>query len=193
MRLTATAFAFLTLAFHWAHGQAPIVVTARNVKVEKIEPTFNSTPQFNVQGTTEKRMAPLKWLEIEVAFEVKDVELVDELTLKYDVLINGRLCPGEVTHINIPKGRDRYSVIYMSPRNLDRLTGGKPVTPGTVDNIWVTLSRQGQSLGVFSWKEKDKTRGVPNLPQTAGMLSPKSETPFQVLWWDRYEAVKPSR
>jgi hypothetical protein len=24
-----------------------------------------------------------------------------------------------------------------------------------------------------------------------GMLVPKSETPFQVLWWDRYEAVKP--
>jgi hypothetical protein len=113
---------------------------------------------------------------------------VDELTFKYDVLINGKLCPGEITHINIPKGQPRYSVIYISPRSLDRITGGKLLNAGMIDNIWVTISRQGQALAISSLKDKGKP--VPNLPQNPGMLSPKSETPFQVLWWDRYEAVK---
>jgi hypothetical protein len=149
-----------------------------------------TTPEFRVSLTTEKRAEYLKWFEIEVEFEVKGIELVDELTLRYDVLINGKLCPGEITHINIPKGRPRYSVMYISPRNLDRITAGKLLNPGMIDNIWVTISRQGQALAIGSLKDKGKP--VPNLPQVPGMLSPKSDTPFQVLWWDRYEAVKPA-
>ena len=80
--------------------------------------------------------------------------------------------------------------MYISPRNLDRMTGGKPLSPALIENIWITISKQGQVLVVSSWK--DKTKPVPNLPQLPGMLSPKSDTPFQVLWWDRYEAVKPA-
>jgi len=114
-----------------------------------------------------------------------------ELTFKYDVLMNGRLYPGEITYVNIPKGRDRYSVMYMSPRNIDRITGGKQLNAAMIENIWVTISKQGQVLALSSFKEKGKL--VPNLPQTTGMLLPKSETPFHILWWDRYETVKPSR
>ncbi|MEQ1850966.1 MAG: Amuc_1102 family pilus-like protein [Chthoniobacteraceae bacterium] len=192
MRLLVTAFTFFTLALHWAQGQVPVVVTARNVELTKIQPAAITTPDFTVKFTEPKRAEFLKWFEIEVEFEVKGIELVDELTFKYDVLINGKLCPGEVSHINIPKGKPRYSVMYISPRNLDRITGGKLFTAAMLDNIWVTISRQGQALAITSLKGKSLT--VPNLPQTAGMLSPKSETPFQVLWWDRYEAVKlPSR
>jgi hypothetical protein len=58
-----------------------------------------------------------------------------------------------------------------------------------IDNIWVTISKQGQALAISSFKDKN-SRAVPNLPQIPGLLTPKSETPFSVLWTDRYEAVK---
>jgi hypothetical protein len=112
--------------------------------------------------------------------------MVDELTMEYLVSINGKLCPGEVTMVNIPKGRTRYSIMYISPRNLDRLTGGKQFNAGMVDNIWISISKQGQKLAEKALVPK----AVPNLPRLTDMLSTKSDTPFHPLWWDRYEAVR---
>lgn len=189
MRFFVPFFALLATLASGASAQVATVVGPRNVKIEKILPAFVTTPEFQFTGTV-KRSVYLKWFEMEVEFGIEGVELVDELTFKYDVLVAGKLYFGEVTHVNIPKGRDRYSVMYISPRNLDRMTGGKPLSPALIENIWVTISKQGQVLTVSAWK--DKTKPVPNLPQLPGMLSPKSDTPFQILWWDRYEAVKPA-
>jgi hypothetical protein len=133
-----------------------------------------------------------KWLEIEAEFQVDGVEIIDELTFKFDVLLSGKLYTGEITHINIPKGRERYTIMYISPRNLERITEGKPLNPSMIGNVWVTILRQGQMLAISSMKDKGKP--VPNMPVVTGMLSPKAETPFAPLWSDRYEAVKlPSR
>jgi hypothetical protein len=56
-------------------------------------------------------------------------------------------------------------------------------------NVWVTVKKQGQKLAEKSLKPG----AVRNLQETPGALVPRSETPFQVLWWDRYEAVKTTR
>ena len=160
-------------------------VTKNNIKINKIAPAVVSTPEYGV-SIPNKRSEALKWFEIEVEFEVKGVELVDELTFQYTVMINGKLCPGEVTHVNIPKGNSRYSVMYISPRSLDRITGGKALNQGMIENIWVKVSKSGQLLGEDALKKAP----LPNLPQVPDQLVKKSDTPFQVLWWDRYEAVK---
>jgi hypothetical protein len=172
-----------------AYAQAPAVVTARDIKIEKISPSVTTSPQFQVSNTTDKRATYLKWLEIEVEFSVDRVELVDELTFEYIVEVGGKLCPGEITHVNIPKGNSHFSVMYMAPRSLDRLTGNKPLTQAMIGNMWVTIKKQGQTLATKSLQP-----GQPkNLQQFPGLLVPRSETPFQVLWWDRYEAVKAPR
>ena len=189
MKILAFAFAALSTAALGA-PLVPVAVTSKNVKIEKIQPAVVGTPEFMVTQTTTKRSQAQKWLEIEVEFEVTGVEMVDELTFKFDVLLNGKLCTGEITHINIPKGRDRYTIMYVSPRNIERITDGKPLNPAMIMNAWVTILRQGQTLAVSSMK--GKTVPIPNLPLTPGMLSPKAETPFAPLWSDRYEAVKPS-
>jgi hypothetical protein len=182
--LTLCAAAIFTVS---ANAQAPAVVTARDIKIDKISPAVNTSPEFTVRNTTDKRAEYLKWLEIEVEFTVDRVELVDELTFEYLVEINGRLCPGEITHVNIPKGK-RYSVMYVSPRSIDRLTNNKPLNAGMIGNMWVKVKKQGQVL-----TEKSLQTGTPkNLQQFPGLLVPKSETPFQVLWWDRYEATRPA-
>ena len=189
MKTFAFAFAALSMVSFGAPSAVPAAITMKNVKIEKILPAIVGTPEFTVTSTTAKRSQAQKWMEIEVEFAVEGVELIDELTFKFDVLISGKLYPGEITHVNIPKGRERYTIMYISPRNLDRITGGKQLTQGMIENVWITISKQGQALAISSLKDKN-TKGVPNLPQFPGLLTPKSETPFSVLWSDRYEAVK---
>lgn len=189
MKILAFTFAALSTAAFAAPSAVPAAVTARNVRIEKILPAVVGTPEFTIANTPPKRSQLQKWLEIEVEFAVEGVELIDELTFKFDVKMNGKLYPGEVTHVNIPKGKDRFTVMYLSPRNLERITDGKPLNAGMIENIWITISKQGQALAISSLKDKN-VKVVPNLPQFPGMLTPKSETPFSVLWTDRYEAVK---
>lgn len=170
-----------------ANAQVPVALTARDVKIEKISPSVTTTPEYQVRNTTDKRATYLKWLEIEVEFSVDRVELVDELTFEYLVEINGKLCPGEVTHVNIPKGNSLFSVMYMSPRSIDRLTGNKPLSNAMIGNMWVSIKKQGQTLATKSMQP-----GQPkNLQQFPNLLVTKNDTPFQVLWWDRYEAIRP--
>lgn len=182
------AITFAALGFLAAGASAQTLatpVTMKNIKLNKISPSVLPTPEYTV-NIANKRSEALKWFEIEVEFEVNGIELVDELTFQYTVMINNKLCPGEVTHVNIPKGNNRYSVMYISPRSLDRITGGKALNAGMVENIWVKVSKSGQLLGQIELKKGP----LPNLQQMPDQLVKKSETPFQVLWWDRYEAVK---
>ena len=186
-KLTLTFAALGLLAFD-ASAQAPAVVTMKNVKIKKINPSLVSTPKYSVD-IPDKKSDLMKWFEIEVEFEVNDIPIVDELTFNYTVLINGKLCPGEVTHVNIPKGNSRYSVMYISPRSLVRITAGKTLNQGMIENIWVTVSKSGQKLGEDAMKKAP----IPNFAQMPDQLVKKGDTPFQVLWWDRYEAVKAGR
>ena len=190
MKIFTFALAALTCAAFGAPALVPLPVTSRNVKIEKIMPAIVGTPEFTVTNTAPKRSQAQKWMEIECEFAVEGIELIDELTFKFDVLISGKLYPGEITHVNIPKGKDRFTVMYISPRNLDRITGGKPLTAAMIENVWITISKQGQTLALSSIKDKTGRLPVSNLPQFPGLLTPKAETPFAPLWTDRYEAVK---
>lgn len=179
-----TALALISPAF--AQVQAP--VGPGSVKINKIQPAVVKTPEFNITGGPQKRSKSLDWLEVEVEFEVKPEE-IDELTFAYTIGIENRLLDGTVTHVNIPKGRDRYSVVYVAPRALEKLTGGRPLTAGSIQNVWVIVSRQGQVIDQQAFKPGP----IPNLPHTAGMVLNKSETPFAPLFFDRYEAIKVTR
>lgn len=179
--------AILGLAFvYQASAQAP--VGPGSVKINKVLPAVVKTPEIQFQGGVQKRSTPGNWLEVEVEFEVK-AEEIDELTFAYTIGIENRLLDGQVTHVNIPKGRDRYSVMYVAPRAIEKLTGGKPLTGGSIQNVWVVVSRQGQVLDQQAFKPGP----IPNLPHTAGMVLNKSETPFAPLFFDRYEAIKANR
>ena len=184
MKTFLTLCATLALAIG-ANAQVPAMVTARDLKIDKISPSVTTSPEYTVRLATDKRAEYLKWLEIEVQFSVDRVELVDELTFEFLVEINGKLCPGELTLVNIPKG-SRYTVMYISPRSIDRLTGNKALNQGMIGNMWIKIKKQGQMLA-----EKSLQPGGPkNQQHFPGLLVPKSETPFHPLWWDRYEASK---
>jgi hypothetical protein len=146
--LSLAVVTLLALSFS-AAAQAP--VGPGSVKLGKPEVSAPSTPEFNITGGQNKRYTLRKWLELEVNYEVKPEE-VDELTFKYTVQLEKKLLTGEVTYVNILKGRDRFAVMYISPKAIDRLTGGKPLSGAGIENVWVEVSRQGQVLDRTSMK-----------------------------------------
>jgi hypothetical protein len=182
MKFLFSALAVLCLSGFAANAQS--MVRIGDVKITKVSPSAPKTPDFQFTGTP-KRSKLGQWLEVEVEFETKP-EDIDELTFKYTILIEKKLLDGEVTHVNIPKGREHFSVMYVAPRTLEKLTDGKALTASSIENVWVEVSKQGQVLHKDSFKPGNQ----PNLQHIQGMVLNKMETPFAPLYFDRYEAVK---
>lgn len=182
------AFAFLALASlgSAAFGQVP--VSPASIKVGRVEISAPSTPEYQITGGQGKRYKLGKWLEFEVSYDTVPVE-IDELTFKFTAQIENKLLDGDVTYVNIPEGRDHYAVMYISPKSLNKLTGGKPLTPAAIQNAWVEVSRQGQVLARVSHRPGNP----PNVPHITGMLLNKTQTPFAPLYYDRYEEIKSVR
>ncbi len=172
--------------------------------VAKIMPDFVTTPEYSINyGPKNKKVARNKnFLEVEVTFDwqprQKQPAFLDELTINYYVLLNnksrenpkGTLLTGAVTHVAIPQERGMHSVIYVSPRTLERFFEGKvPSTAATaLIDVGVTISRQGQIVAEASWKGRGQW--WTSYQQVTGYVLNKNETPFAPLVWDYYEAIK---
>ncbi len=162
-------------------------VAPGSVKLGKVAPEVVKTPEFQIVGGQNKRSKNREWLEVEVAYETKPEE-IDELTFKYTIMVEKKLLDGEVTYVNIPKDREHYAVMYVSPRTLEKLTGGHPLTPASIENVWVEVLHSGMSLD----KAAFKPTAIPNAPHLPGLVLSKEQTPFAPLFYDRYEAVRAS-
>jgi len=162
---------------------------AADFQLTKITRNLISTPQFTYTGAQQYQSNQQnRWLEVEVEFSATP-EFTDELTFKYFILFNGRLLTGEVTHINVPAGRENRSVMYVSPRTLARFMGNRAVTPATVQNIAVQIVQQGAVKDELSLV-RAQPQWYASLPHVTGLVLNKNETPFAPLYWDRYEQIK---
>lgn len=166
---------------------AQVALRRGDVVIDKVLPEVTKTPEYQITGSN-KRSRNQDWLVVEAEFTTVP-EVIDELTFKYSILLNGQLLVGEVTHVNIPKGKEHFSVAYVSPRTIDRFMGGKGLNAAAVENIKVEVSKQGQVLS----EKALKPTAIPNVAQVTGMILNKTETPFAPLYWDRYEAIKAGR
>jgi hypothetical protein len=158
----------------------------------KINTNFISPPQFTYTGAEQFQADQReRWLEVEVTFACAP-EFTDELTLKYFISVNGKLLTGEVTHVNIPAGRENRSVMYVTPKTLQRLMLGRTVTNNALQNAAVQLVQQGALKDEIS-AQRAAPQWYATLPQVAGLVLNKNETPFMPLYWDRYCQIKTSR
>ena len=171
-----------------ARAQAPGGFVIKN-----ITPQDNTTPDFQVSNVKAKPFQPGKWLEVEVEFSAPPPG-APELQFKYFVLIGGQLLTGEVTHVNVLPGQSLFSVMYVAPRSLIQILKGQPFTVSSVVNAEVQILKPGVGAPLAS---KQLKPGPPlsgsNLPQVAGLLLKKNETPFAPLFYDRYEAIKATK
>ena len=191
---------FLVAVFVIAHTAAAVFAQAprpgaerpsAEFQITKISKSLISTPEFTYSGAQQHRVEPReRWLEVEVEFAAAP-EFTDELTVKYFILFNGKLLTGEVTHVNIPAGRENRSVMYVPPRTIARLLGNKPMTANAIQNIAVQIVQQGAVKHELTL-ERAAANWYGTIPQVAGLLLNKNETPFAPLYWDRYVQIKSS-
>jgi hypothetical protein len=158
--------------------------------ITTIAPQGITTPDYQVTGEAHKSPRRQIWLEVEVEFESK-AETTDELTVKYFVLLKDKLLSGEVTHVNVPKGRDLRSVIYVPPQTLSRLLEGRPLGSADIVNVGVQLLVKGALAAESNYKPAGAARWWEQLQPLTGLMMNKTQTPFAPLYWDRYEMIKP--
>lgn len=179
---------------------------SKDFQIGKITPDMVTTPEYNVNfGPKNKKVQKNKnWLEVEVSFDWqprdKKPEFLDELTFNYYILLNdksrenpqGTLLTGSVTHVAIAQATGMNSVMYVSPRTLERFFEGKSPTTASaaIIDVGVTITKPGVTtpLAAASWKGKGEWWGP--MTTTAGYVLNKNETPFAPLAWDYYEAIK---
>lgn len=183
--------------------------TPSEVVVSKIEPQLVSAPAISYSGAPSKLVPPKKWAEIETTFAWQPLnpaeKHTDDLTVNYYVLLNnkgaqypqGALLTGQTALSSVPSksldpaNSQLKTVIYISPRTLERLFGGKAPSDinSAINDIGVTFSKQGQ---VVAQKSLKSAGGAwwPQFQQVSGCLLNKADTPFAPLNWDYYEAVK---
>jgi len=160
-------------------------------QINKISRNLITPPQYTYTGAQQYQTNQRdRWLEVEVEFGATP-EFTDELTFKYFILLNGKLLTGEVTHGNVPAGRENRSVMYVPPRALARAMGNRALTPNAVQNIAVQIV-QGSAVKSELSQDRAQPQWFAALPPIAGSVLNKNETPFAPLYWDRYEQIKAS-
>jgi hypothetical protein len=196
--LTSLVLAVLTLS------SAAAQQGSKDFEILKITPDLAITPEYNFSfGPKNKKVQKNKdWLELEVSFswqpKAAKPEFLDELTFNYFILLNnknreypqGTLLTGTVTHVAIPQAKAMNSVMYISPRTLERFFEGKIPTSASaaVTDVGVTITKQGQLVAEASWKGRGQWWSA--LQQVGGYVLNKNDTPFAPLAWDYYEAIK---
>ncbi len=164
---------------------------AADFQITKITKNLISTPDFSYGGGGQYRINQRdRWLEVEVEF-IAAPDWTDELTFKYYILFNGNLLTGEVTHVNIPAGRENRSVMYVSPRALTRFGNNRPIVANSFQNIAVQIVQGGAVKDELSLA-RAPAQWFAAMPQISGFVLNKNETPFAPLYWDRYEQIKVS-
>jgi hypothetical protein len=181
-KLRVLLFAFFLLAHGQVHGGTDFQIT-------KITKNLITAPQLAYTGAEQYRTNQRElWLEVETTFASTPL-FTDELTFKYFILLSGKVLTGEVTHVNIPAGRDNRSVMYVPPHGLARLMNNQVLTVSAVQNVAVQIVQDGAVKA-----ESSLTTAPANWfaapPRISGFLLNKNETPFAALYWDRYEQIK---
>ena len=175
----------------------PLIVSAQtrpaaDFQITKITRKLIPAPQFAYIGAPQYQTSQRdRWLEVEVEFGARP-ELTNELTFKYYILFNGTLLTGEVTHVNIPAGRENRSVMYVPPRALARFANNRPITENSIQNIAVQIV-QGGAVQAEASLNRAQPQWYAALPHVSGLVLNKDQTPFAPLYWDRYEQIKTSR
>ncbi len=161
------------------------------IQIKAVTIALPKTPEYTTisgEGQT-KRYTLGTWAEIEVEFSCS--ARTPELPMKMSVLINGQNLVGEQTLIDVPPGQSLFTVMYIAPRPLLTALKNAPVGPNSIANVAVQFMRPGVATPIATKMSKDGPPFYNTVTQIAGFVLPKTQTPFAVLYWDRYEQVKP--
>jgi len=174
-----------------AQGVAPpagqtyrTAIVLKQIVTQKIR-----TPEYRVSIPVNTVHAARDWYQVTVQFETH-AEWTDELNLACYVLLRGKtptgprqtLLRGEITLINIAKGKHKYEW-YVHPGSLARY--------GDPEAVAVLIRRQGQLVAMMS-NPPDRKRWWEELTPLDGMVLRRADTPFGLLSYDDFDQTKPA-
>ncbi|QQL44518.1 Amuc_1102 family pilus-like protein [Sulfuriroseicoccus oceanibius] len=190
----------------------PTYVSAQvqhKVEVKKVEVEMQQTPRYAAAGPRDKRWDQLEWLEIEVELDVDsraETKVIPELTATFYVALPNEadraaryvMLSDSITFTNIRAGSKKaYLVAYVDPDTLARFVGKDKPSKGDVQSVGVTVTAPNISMS----KPKDlfaSTKGGEwwkkwSDPRESGLIRAKGNTPFALLWYDRYPQTRQER
>ncbi|MDX1680387.1 MAG: Amuc_1102 family pilus-like protein [Akkermansiaceae bacterium] len=182
-----------------------------NVSIDDIELEVQPTPQYDVAGVKDKRFDLRQWIEIEIKLDVQTLEranpsgFIPELKIQwYAIMIDKfeknkgkepKVLTGETTLINI-NARDgvAYAAAYISPDTIERLTGKDRANENDLKAIAVIVSgddlKPNPGMLRVTAEEQSKWWSSGKYDTLEGKITPKSKSPFALLWMDRYPTEK---
>jgi len=151
------------------------------------------TPEYTT-SLSRGKASPRDWAELSVVYDTEP-EWVDELTFQYYTLLFDKkkgdysLFKGTVTYVDIPKGRNHASTMYLRPVALTRYG---EVTAMAVEIIYKgevidTKTDERMIKGAKLAKEWWKS---PQLAVKEGYVLNRAQTPFALVNYDDYETIK---
>lgn len=173
-----------------ARGQGP-AGPAAPASIKNIAGSTVQTPEYTIKKS-QTAARTRDWFQIVTVYDTEP-DWLDDIQFTYYVLVRAknprpneppqRLFKGEVSYINVAKGRHK-SDMYLHPSTLARF--------GDVQAIAVLISVQGRLVAMES-KPASNQRWWEQLQPQDGVLLNRMQTPFAMLYFDDYEAVKPAR
>jgi hypothetical protein len=182
---------------------------AQKVQVTAEKPTFDDLPSpTDFGGTKSKSFKQKDWLEVEAKLKVQmsptpPSKTLERLTVKWYVAVKNPdkagtylLLSKDIEHVNIPLDEDIFTSVYLSPASIKRLTGADKAGKSAVEFVGFEVLVNGEVIAADTnksqvgwWKTaSDKISRSESVP-----LLSKMDTPFSVMWWDRYAEVAPER
>ena len=169
--------------------EAAAAPAGNQVKIRKITPNSKiPTPEYKLltgQVMSETR----NWFQVVVDYDTAP-EWMDDLTFTYYIVTEGKtgttkftLFRGDVTYVNVQKGKHK-SDMYLHPSTIARF--------GVVQRVGVVISSQGRVLAMESLPSTGSPRWWEQLTPQDGYVLNRMQTPFAMIYFDDYEAIKPT-
>jgi len=180
---------------------------AQQYKVTADVPKFDSllSPQL---GDAKRGFTPKEWLEVEARLMVQmspepKSQTCDGITVRWYVAVANPeekgtflLFTREVKHVNIPTDEEIYVSTYLSPASIRRILGAarNPQKAVEVCSFEVLINGEFQAYSSSNARFKQgwwEQGGAKLIRSEVVPMLDKSQTPFSIMWWDRYAEVAP--
>lgn len=169
-------------------------------EIGDINVTTAKSPDFSVgSGLKEPKGVRKDWLQIDVSFTVTSRDrddFLDALEIRFFVLPKSaekkylKIYTANVKHVDVLKGEELHSAVYLSPNSLARIYGkGRKPNPR---DLWVAVEIHAGELigGDVTDGRSSRWWQKADAPRDAAILRPKSKTPFANLWFDSYAETR---
>lgn len=160
---------------------------AVSAQIKRLEARKTPTPQYQLVSNQMKGKSK-DWLRIVATYDT-DAQWTDDLTFTYYVLVRNKdpkgpprsLFRGKVTYVNVGKGRNHESDVYLHPSTIARY--------GDAEMVAVLIESGGRLLASESQPPSSK-RWWEQLSPIDGLVLNRMQTPFAMINFDDFEAVR---